>query len=159
MGYSPIPKIASNYHERTPTEYADRVYTAKVPKDSRGKEGKAAKLEANERTSSATDGYLINIYENALKSGTLISVRSERVTNERSERLIRMKPKELLILSPEAYSTAGEGGTAVSIPLSRAVIKRGHNVDIIFDPRAVAVAGPGGIAHSQSNLIVDVFDK
>lgn len=57
-----------------------------------------------------------------------------------------------LILKPVAKSVAGIDGQAISNPLSRAILRQGMNVDILFEPEAVAVAGPGGVAHAQSDL-------
>lgn len=68
------------------------------------------------------------------------------------------KTKQLLIFRPEAHSTAESMGTAVSNPISRAIVKKGSNFEIIFDPKAVAVAGPGGTAHAESDLIIDYYE-
>lgn len=57
-----------------------------------------------------------------------------------------------LILKPVARSIAGVEGKAISMPLSRAILRQGTNVDILFEPEAVAIAGPGGIAHAESDL-------
>lgn len=57
-----------------------------------------------------------------------------------------------LILKPQSTAVAGVEGKAVSNPLSRAILREGTNVDILFEPAAVAIAGPGGIAHAQSDL-------
>lgn len=57
-----------------------------------------------------------------------------------------------LILKPVARSIAGVEGKAISMPLSRAILRKGTNVDILFEPEAVAIAGPGGIAHAESDL-------
>lgn len=57
-----------------------------------------------------------------------------------------------LILKPVARAVAGVEGKAVSTPVSRAVLRPGTNVDILFEPEAVAIAGAGGIAHAESDL-------
>lgn len=57
-----------------------------------------------------------------------------------------------LILKPVARAVAGVEGKAVSTPVSKAVLRPGTNVDILFEPEAVAIAGAGGIAHAESDL-------
>lgn len=59
-----------------------------------------------------------------------------------------------LILKPMARAIAGLEGRAMATPLSRAVVEKGTNADILFEPDAVAIVGPGGIAHAQSELEV-----
>lgn len=59
---------------------------------------------------------------------------------------------------PEAYSMADELGIAVSNPISRAIVKKGYEFDIVFEPKAVAVAGPGGTAFAESDLIIDYYE-
>lgn len=63
-----------------------------------------------------------------------------------------------LILQPVARAIAADDGKAVATPLSRAVLRQGTNVDILFEPEAVAIAGPGGIAHAQSELEISYED-
>lgn len=79
-----------------------------------------------------------------------------------SSKLIQFKGEEnnlekdtvTLILKPMARAVAGLEGRAVATPLSRAVVERGTNADILFEPDAIAIVGPGGIAHAQSELEV-----
>lgn len=63
-----------------------------------------------------------------------------------------------LILKPVARSVAGVDGKAISMPLSKAILRQGTNVDILFEPEAVAIAGPGGIAHAESDLEITYED-
>lgn len=63
-----------------------------------------------------------------------------------------------LILKPVARAIAGDNGKAIATPLSRAVLRYGTNVDILFEPEAVAIAGPGGIAHAESDLEISYED-
>lgn len=63
-----------------------------------------------------------------------------------------------LILKPVARSIAGVDGKAISTPLSKAILRQGTNVDILFEPEAVAIAGPGGIAHAESDLEITYED-
>lgn len=64
-----------------------------------------------------------------------------------------------LILEPSARAVAGNDGTAISAPLSRALIRRGTTTRILFKPDSVAIAGPGGRAHAHADLIVDYLDS
>lgn len=63
-----------------------------------------------------------------------------------------------LILKPVARSIAGVDGKAIATPLSKAILRQGTNVDILFEPEAVAIAGPGGIAHAESDLEITYED-
>lgn len=60
-----------------------------------------------------------------------------------------------LIFTPISKAIAGNGGTAISAPVSRAIIKSGTRTNIFFHPQSVAIAGVGGIAHAHSDLILD----
>lgn len=64
-----------------------------------------------------------------------------------------------LILKPVARAIAGPEGKAMATPLSRAVLRRNSNVDILFEPDSVAIAGPGGIAHAESDLEITYVDE
>lgn len=66
-----------------------------------------------------------------------------------------VKLRSTLILTLISKAVAGNGGTAISAPVSRAIIKSGTRTTIIFHPQSVAVAGVGGIAHAHSDLILD----
>lgn len=81
---------------------------------------------------------------NTLPPGKVFRIRSTNSVNEADV--------TTLILKPQATAVAGVEGKAISNPLSRAVLKKGSNADILFEPQAVAIAGPGGIAHAQSDL-------
>lgn len=63
-----------------------------------------------------------------------------------------------LVLKPVARAIAGQDGKAIATPVSRAVLQEGVNADILFEPEAVAVAGPGGIAHAESDLEISYED-
>lgn len=63
-----------------------------------------------------------------------------------------------LVLKPVARAIAGDKGKAIATPLSRAILRYGTNVDILFEPEAVAIAGPGGIAHAESDLEISYED-
>lgn len=63
-----------------------------------------------------------------------------------------------LVLKPVARAIAGQDGRAIATPVSRAVLQGGTNADILFEPEAVAVAGPGGIAHAESDLEISYED-
>lgn len=63
-----------------------------------------------------------------------------------------------LILKPAAKAIAGQDGKAIANPLARAVLRQGTNVDVLFEPDAVAIAGPGGTAHAESDLEIHYED-
>lgn len=66
-------------------------------------------------------------------------------------------PVTLLILQPQAKAVSGINGTSIATPVSRAVVPAGYPVDIHFDPRAVAIAGPGGTARAHSDLFLSIL--
>lgn len=70
----------------------------------------------------------------------------------RTNRHAPAKDTVTLVLKPVARAIAGQDGRAIATPVSRAVLQEGTNADILFEPEAVAVAGPGGIAHAESDL-------
>jgi hypothetical protein len=63
-----------------------------------------------------------------------------------------------LVLKPAAKAVAGANGIAIAAPLSRAVVRKGQEVKIHFDPDAVAVVGPGGFAHAHSDLLLSYYE-
>lgn len=63
-----------------------------------------------------------------------------------------------LILEPSAKAVAGNGGTAISAPVSRAVLRKNSGTKVYFHPESVAIAGVGGTAHAQADLILDYID-
>lgn len=89
---------------------------------------------------------------NTINPNKIISFRNNDISNGPS------KDITTLILKPVARSIAGVDGTAISTPLSRAILRQGMNVDILFEPEAVAIAGPGGIAHAESDLEITYED-
>lgn len=91
--------------------------------------------------------YLKN--KNTIQKDKIISFRNEHSVN---------KNVTTLILKPVARALAGVQGTAISNPLSKAKLRYGTNVDILFEPEAVAIAGPGGIAHAESDLEISYED-
>lgn len=64
-----------------------------------------------------------------------------------------------LILEPHSKAVVGNGGTAVSTPISRAFLKRGVPTNVYFNPESVAIAGVGGKAHAQADLELDLVDS
>lgn len=90
--------------------------------------------------------YLKN--RNTIQKDKIISFRNEDNSNDITT----------LILKPVARSVAGVSGKAISTPLSKAILREGTNVDVLFEPEAVAIAGPGGVAHAESNLEISYED-
>lgn len=62
-----------------------------------------------------------------------------------------------LVFQPVAVAKAGLNGKAISTPISRAVLRKGVNADIIFEPETIAIAGPGGIAHAES--VLEIYEE
>ncbi|XP_050094133.1 uncharacterized protein LOC126576874 [Anopheles aquasalis] len=60
-----------------------------------------------------------------------------------------------LILEPSSKAISGNGGTAISTPVSHAILKQGSTAKILFRPQSVAIVGANGRAHAQADLIVD----
>ncbi|KFB45826.1 AGAP006502-PA-like protein [Anopheles sinensis] len=60
-----------------------------------------------------------------------------------------------LILEPSSKAISGNGGTAISTPVSHAILKHGSSTKILFRPESVAIVGANGRAHAQADLIVD----
>lgn len=63
-----------------------------------------------------------------------------------------------LLLQPSARAISGNGGTSVSAPVSRAVLRKNSGTRVIFRPDSVAIAGAGGTAHAQADLILDYVE-
>lgn len=63
-----------------------------------------------------------------------------------------------LLLEPIAKAISGNGGTSISAPVSRAILRRNSGTRVIFRPESVAIAGVGGTAHAQADLIIDYVD-
>lgn len=63
-----------------------------------------------------------------------------------------------LILEPSSKAVAGNGGTAISSPVSRAILRKNMGTRVLYRPESVAVAGVGGTAHAQSDLILDYVE-
>uniref|UniRef100_A0A1A9W7H4 DUF4774 domain-containing protein n=1 Tax=Glossina brevipalpis TaxID=37001 RepID=A0A1A9W7H4_9MUSC len=71
------------------------------------------------------------------------------------------KPNEkaaALILEPHSKAVVGNGGTAISMPLSKAYLKRGVTTNVYFNPDSVAIAGVGGKAHAQADLELNLIN-
>lgn len=63
-----------------------------------------------------------------------------------------------LLLQPSAKAISGNSGTSVSAPVSRAVLRKNSGTRVIFRPESVAIAGAGGTAHAQADLILDYVE-
>lgn len=63
-----------------------------------------------------------------------------------------------LILEPSSKAVTGNGGTAISSPVSRAILRKNMGTRVFYRPESVAVAGVGGTAHAQSDLILDYVE-
>lgn len=63
-----------------------------------------------------------------------------------------------LLLEPTAKAVSGNGGTSISAPISRAILRKNSGTRVIFRPQSVAIAGVGGTAHAQADLILDYVE-
>lgn len=63
-----------------------------------------------------------------------------------------------LILEPHSRAISGNDGTSISTPISRAILRKGTSVQVLFRPQSVAISGAGGIAHAQADLILDFIE-
>lgn len=63
-----------------------------------------------------------------------------------------------LILEPISKAISGNDGTSISAPISRAILRRDSAVKVLFRPQSVAITGANGIAHAQSELLLDFID-
>lgn len=63
-----------------------------------------------------------------------------------------------LIIEPKSKAISGNGGTSISAPVSRAILRRSSGTTIIFRPESVAIAGVGGTAHASADLILDYME-
>lgn len=68
-------------------------------------------------------------------------------------------PVTKIILKPLARAKAGQGGVAISSPVSTAYIKRGDYVEIEYLPEAIADVGEGGVALSRPELVIHFVDR
>lgn len=60
-----------------------------------------------------------------------------------------------LILEPDAKAVSGNDGTSISAPVSRAVLRKGTAVKVLYRPQSVSISGSNGISHAQADLILD----
>lgn len=63
-----------------------------------------------------------------------------------------------LILEPNSKAISGNDGVSISNPLSRAILRRGTAVKVLFRPQSVAITGANGVAHAQADLLLDFID-
>lgn len=64
-----------------------------------------------------------------------------------------------LILEPSSKAISGNEGTSISTPLSRALLRKGVAVRVLFKPESVAISGAGGTSHAQADLILDFINE
>ncbi|EDW69597.2 uncharacterized protein Dvir_GJ13339 [Drosophila virilis] len=68
---------------------------------------------------------------------------------------IQGRKQAALILEPHSKAVVGNGGTAISTPISKALLKKGVPTNVYFNPESVAIAGVGGKAHAAADLELD----
>lgn len=62
----------------------------------------------------------------------------------------------MLFIKPIAFAQNSQGA-ALANPISQVIIARNQSGTILHAPLATAVAGPGGVAHAQSDLYLYEF--
>lgn len=62
-------------------------------------------------------------------------------------------------LSPMAHAITGTNGIAIANPISEVIVGKNKHVSIAYNPEATAIAGPGGIAHAESDLNLYEYTK
>lgn len=67
--------------------------------------------------------------------------------------------ENVILVQPSARAVGGEGSTAIANPVSRVLVRKNVPTTILYRPQAVAISGPGGRSHAQSELIVDYIDE
>ncbi|XP_053602820.1 uncharacterized protein LOC128670840 [Plodia interpunctella] len=103
---------------------------------------------------SAKDGSVPRDYEQYQNRG--FSWRSD-IYQHNAGRFVKdeLKPKISkfsIFVRPRAFALSGSGGVAIANPVSNVVIAQNDIGSVVHAPSAAAVAGPGGIAHAQSDL-------
>lgn len=63
-----------------------------------------------------------------------------------------------LILEPSSKAISGNDGTSISTPISRAIVRKGTAVKVLFRPQSVAISGANGVSHAQADLILDFIE-
>lgn len=63
-----------------------------------------------------------------------------------------------LILEPNSRAISGNDGTSISTPISRAILRKGTAVKVLFRPQSVAITGANGVAHAQADLFLDFIE-
>lgn len=73
------------------------------------------------------------------------------------QQAVQGRKQAALILEPHSKAVVGNGGTAISTPISKAYLKKGVPTNVYFNPESVAIAGVGGKAHATADLELDLF--
>ncbi|XP_034239015.1 uncharacterized protein LOC117643937 [Thrips palmi] len=107
---------------------------------------------------SIPDIYVSEPSEDVLEDATETAVPQGEVTitpnsGAGEEEVVSDKATKLVI-KPVAKTEAGEDGIAISMPVSKAVIRGDHPVIVDYDPEVSAVAGANGMAHALGELIL-----
>lgn len=105
------------------------------------------KVEATGRTSSSSKNFP------QIPFGTyFLPYRPEQA------KALQGRKQAALVLEPHSKAVVGNGGTAISTPISRALLKKGVPTNVYFNPESVAIAGVGGKAHATADLELDLFN-
>lgn len=120
---------------------------AKLRKASAKQSQTPVKVEATGRTSTSSKNFP------QIPFGTyFLPYRPEQA------KAIQGRKQAALVLEPHSKAVVGNGGTAISTPISRALLKKGVPTNVYFNPESVAIAGVGGKAHATADLELDLFN-
>lgn len=160
--YFYVPRISSDYSAvpSMPVEKIVRPLTSKVKNSI-----KSQKLELQEK--STTSNSLEDEEETAtVKVESIGMSAADQPFPDFSPYFPRMTltqdtngEESTLILEPHSKAVSGNDGISISTPLSRALLRRGTAVKLLFRPESVAISGAGGTSHAQADLILDFIDE
>lgn len=120
---------------------------AKLRKASAKQSQTPVKVEATGRTSTSSKNFP------EIPFGTyFLPYRPEQA------KALQGRKQAALVLEPHSKAVVGNGGTAISTPISRALLKKGVPTNVYFNPESVAIAGVGGKAHATADLELDLFN-
>ncbi|XP_044315193.1 uncharacterized protein LOC108048835 isoform X3 [Drosophila rhopaloa] len=145
----PIPGklvISTSGSHRAAKQQLKKIAPQKLRKQSGGRVSVAPKVEATGKTSTSSANFPQIPFGNYF-----LPYRPEQA------QAIQGRKQAALILEPHSKAVVGNGGTAISTPISKAYLKKGVPTNVYFNPESVAIAGVGGKAHATADLELDLF--
>lgn len=158
-----LDNSSNNNHVHNQNPYIEKISNEQYQIEEKQKENQHNNANTNKNPSNSLlapyrNHPLLNYIKqnHPLIKPTLLTFRSQQPNDPNAQ---NQEATSTLILKPVARAIAGPEGKAMATPLSRAVLRRNSNVDILFEPDSVAIAGPGGIAHAESDLEITYVDE